>query len=654
MTIHPSSVPNGTFLRRLRRALLIWLVVLSVTVSIAAEKQVSLEERVRDAALATYVHGMTREIAESEVGVEGLPVVRRLLADRDFPRRDNVVAFLAFLGTADDSRALLGYLDALPAPLDAAEEERALLLAPQALGQIASRGEPMALDALLEMTADGGRGGVLRRTASRARQPDAIQHDLLKMALRGLAYAGTPVAESRLLDIARGRIEPEGPERSLTSDAWSALELRQQLRGSEETSLVEGGEDPSVEASIGSGTLDTQGRVHDAGLTYANHVNVTNPMTDASLDAVLAEATLRAGRGDDPNDVACCMSVSRAGSALEFGTPTDGLDIIDDYSEMQSVMTDSIARVKVVRAINYCGGSGTNIIGCARRPGNGMVLVRMSSEAREAVLWLHEYGHNTGLTHNTASSRYIMYGTNYSTNDRLTQGECDTFHSPSTSTNISLQDTGACADADSDLVQDVADNCPSVANYDQIDSDGDGVGDACADPGCGNGIREADESCDGTDLGGQSCGSLGFDGGILSCNPDCSLDTSGCTCNDGDGDGYTGCGGDCDDADPISYPGAPEICDGMDNDCDGTADSGIDGDDDGVDDLCDNCIALANNDQADRDGDGIGDLCDACPDDPDNDADGDGVCGDLDGHPTSTRMPWSSQDRRPTTARIRG
>jgi|GEM_PF-4403642 len=45
---------------------------------------------------------------------------------------------------------------------------------------------------------------------------------------------------------------------------------------------------------------------------------------------------------------------------------------------------------------------------------------------------------------------------------------------------------------------------------------------------CGNGITEAGEDCDGADLDGSSCGSLGFDVGVLICNADCTLDTSDC------------------------------------------------------------------------------------------------------------------------------
>jgi hypothetical protein len=46
---------------------------------------------------------------------------------------------------------------------------------------------------------------------------------------------------------------------------------------------------------------------------------------------------------------------------------------------------------------------------------------------------------------------------------------------------------------------------------------------------CGNDAIEADEVCDGTDLGGATCMTEGFDAGTLGCAADCSaLDTSGC------------------------------------------------------------------------------------------------------------------------------
>jgi hypothetical protein len=55
-----------------------------------------------------------------------------------------------------------------------------------------------------------------------------------------------------------------------------------------------------------------------------------------------------------------------------------------------------------------------------------------------------------------------------------------------------------------------------------------------------------------------------------------------------------------------------------------------DTDGDGVSDRDDNCVSTPNPAQVDTDGDGIGDVCDACALDEANDADGDGVCGDVD------------------------
>jgi len=70
---------------------------------------------------------------------------------------------------------------------------------------------------------------------------------------------------------------------------------------------------------------------------------------------------------------------------------------------------------------------------------------------------------------------------------------------------------------------------------------------------CGNGIREPGEDCDGGDLGGRTCGSVGCDpGGSLSCNQDCTYDASQCaacpTCGDGTcdlGETCIGCPADC-------------------------------------------------------------------------------------------------------------
>lgn len=47
-------------------------------------------------------------------------------------------------------------------------------------------------------------------------------------------------------------------------------------------------------------------------------------------------------------------------------------------------------------------------------------------------------------------------------------------------------------------------------------------------PGCGNEIIESGEDCDGANLNNQTCASHGFFGGILTCNPDCTFNTSQC------------------------------------------------------------------------------------------------------------------------------
>ncbi len=50
-------------------------------------------------------------------------------------------------------------------------------------------------------------------------------------------------------------------------------------------------------------------------------------------------------------------------------------------------------------------------------------------------------------------------------------------------------------------------------------------------PVCGDGIVDAGEDCDGNNLNGASCTSLGFDSGLLSCNVNCQFDTGNCVTN---------------------------------------------------------------------------------------------------------------------------
>ena len=55
-------------------------------------------------------------------------------------------------------------------------------------------------------------------------------------------------------------------------------------------------------------------------------------------------------------------------------------------------------------------------------------------------------------------------------------------------------------------------------------------------PGCGNGVVEPGEQCDGMNLQGFDCASLGLGGGILACDPVlCVFDTSMCMPGGGTG-----------------------------------------------------------------------------------------------------------------------
>ncbi|MFT4584142.1 MAG: hypothetical protein ACI915_000382 [Gammaproteobacteria bacterium] len=195
-------------------------------------------------------------------------------------------------------------------------------------------------------------------------------------------------------------------------------------------------------------------------------------------------------------------------------------------------------------------------------------------------------------------------------------------------------------DSDNDDVLDSDDNCKDEPNFDQLDTDGDGVGDACEPDDDGDGVADDYDNCpmianpDQANLDGDEFGDAcdsdidgdNVDNGSDNCPSAPNTDQS-----DLDGDGT---GDACeDDTDDDGIPDDTDLCpliasdDNGDLDGDGVGnvcDSDMDGD--GVDNAGDNCPSFANSDQSDLDSDGAGDACDA-------DVDGDSVGNDDDNCP---------------------
>jgi hypothetical protein len=234
---------------------------------------------------------------------------------------------------------------------------------------------------------------------------------------------------------------------------------------------------------------------------------------------------------------------------------------------------------------------------------------------------------------------------------------------------IRINSTVPIPDADGDGVVDIEDNCPNVANPDQGDLDGDGIGNAC-DPVQGVTLLHFDSQPGDYIGGGQSLtltvadgaftAGRNFDGGVsmyVNGPAGWSLDFSTPTTFapgtytgaarfpfqsptqpglsvSGDGRGCNTVTGSFTVLEAVFTPTGSVVSFAVnfEQHCEGgqpalfgvlrynstNVPPGFDRDGDGVIDPADNCPTVANPDQSDRDGDGLGDSCDPFPNDSDN------------------------------------
>ena len=150
-------------------------------------------------------------------------------------------------------------------------------------------------------------------------------------------------------------------------------------------------------------------------------------------------------------------SVGMAAQALAY-------TVVTPQQAQQMIDTNSALAVVDVREVNeYCGANG-HITGALNYPWISGVLEKDYAELDldAEILVVCQSGHRSALAAEFLDSKSFLHVYSMEGGMSVWQGK-----------------TATCVDSDEDGINDDRDNCPTVSNPDQKDTDQDGVGDAC-------------------------------------------------------------------------------------------------------------------------------------------------------------------------------
>jgi len=216
-------------------------------------------------------------------------------------------------------------------------------------------------------------------------------------------------------------------------------------------------------------------------LTWHVHVDLVDPAAgrgidfwQAVIDSAIASANGLVEGGQGPFDTPCCTRLARSAEVVAFGSPGDGLDVLDSGAE-QTLLNNSGApgsNAYLIDSITHCGGPAPGSIGCAELPGcsgNGnddpnlwmAVTVDAFDDGTLASVIAHERGHNACLVHVAAAACQIMQASVFTPGNGgcLAASECASYRAGRTVTASGLEcgclddlggsvpDGGICAEA---------------------------------------------------------------------------------------------------------------------------------------------------------------------------------------------------------------